>query len=99
MQFKDGSIREAEVHWYKATGNGYMIMNKHEFAICIDNHDYEVSLELRKLYEVIPDTDAEQHDQIRVIDESGEDYLYPATAFSRLSLPESVIEQIYMAHA
>ncbi len=53
-------------------------MNKHEFAICIDNHDYEVSLEIRKLYEVIADPDAEKHNQIRVIDESVEDYLYPA---------------------
>lgn len=74
-------------------------MNKHEFAICIDNHDYEVSLEVRKVYEVIADPDAEKHNQIRVIDESGEDYLYPASAFSRLSLPESIIERIFLAHA
>ncbi len=73
-------------------------MNKHEFAICIDNHDYEVSLEIRKLYEVIADPDAEKNDQIRVIDESGEDYLYPASAFSRLSLPESIIERVFLAH-
>ena len=73
-------------------------MNKHEFAICIDNHDYEVSLEIRKLYEVIADPDAEKHNQIRVIDESGEDYLYPASAFSRLSLPESIIERVFLAH-
>lgn len=74
-------------------------MNKHEFAICVDNHDYEVSLEVRKLYEVIADPEAEKHDQIRVIDESGEDYLYPASAFSRLSLPESVIERVFRTHA
>lgn len=74
-------------------------MNKHEFAICIDNNSYEVSLEMRKLYEVIADPDAEKHGQIRVIDESGEDYLYPASAFSRLSLPESVIERVFLAHA
>lgn len=74
-------------------------MNKHEFAICINNHDYEVSLEMRKLYEVIADPEAEKHGQIRVIDESGEDYLYPASAFSRLSLPESVIERVILAHA
>ncbi|MGZ5025903.1 MAG: hypothetical protein ACXWE9_01915 [Methylobacter sp.] len=74
-------------------------MSKHEFAICLDNHDYEVSLEVRKVYEVIADPDAEKHNQIRVIDESGEDYLYPASAFSRLSLPESIIERIFLAHA
>ncbi|PKM36587.1 MAG: hypothetical protein CVV06_10325 [Gammaproteobacteria bacterium HGW-Gammaproteobacteria-10] len=74
-------------------------MNKHEFAICINNHNYEVSLEMRKLYEVVADPEAEKHGQIRVIDESGEDYLYPASAFSRLSLPESVIERVFLAHA
>jgi hypothetical protein len=73
-------------------------MNKHEFAICVDNHDYEVSLEVRKLYEVIADPEAEKHGQIRVIDESGEDYLYPASAFSRLSLPESIIERVFRTH-
>ncbi|AEJ01535.1 hypothetical protein Nit79A3_1721 [Nitrosomonas sp. Is79A3] len=74
-------------------------MNKHEFAICVDNRGYEVSLEMRKLYEVLTDSDAEKHGQIRVIDESGEDYLYPATAFSRVSLPKSVIERVFSAHA
>lgn len=42
-------------------------MSKHQFAICIDNRDYEVSLEIRKLYEILPDADAEKHAQIRVI--------------------------------
>ncbi|MGZ8222360.1 MAG: hypothetical protein ACXWT0_12000 [Methylobacter sp.] len=64
-------------------------MNKHEFAVCVDNHGYEVSLETRKLYEIVIDVEAEKHGQIRVIDESGEDYLYPATAFSRIALPDS----------
>ncbi|OQW43199.1 MAG: hypothetical protein A4S08_00930, partial [Proteobacteria bacterium SG_bin4] len=50
-------------------------MSKHQLAICTDNRGYEVSLEIRKLYEVLPDADAEKHAQIRVIDESGEDYL------------------------
>lgn len=74
-------------------------MNKHEFAICIDNCGYEVSLEMRKLYEVVADPDAEKHGQIRVIDESGEDYLYPVSAFDRVSLPDSVLERVLHAHA
>jgi len=74
-------------------------MNKHEFAICVDNHGYEVSLELRKLYEVVADSDAERHGQIRVIDESGEDYLYPANAFNRVSLPDNIVERVFLAHA
>jgi hypothetical protein len=73
-------------------------MNKHEFAVCVDNHGYEVSLETRKLYEVVVDVDAEKHGQIRVIDESGEDYLYPATTFSRIILPDNIIERVFLAH-
>lgn len=73
-------------------------MNKHEFAVCVDNHGYEVSLETRKLYEIVVDAEAEKHGQIRVIDESGEDYLYPATAFSRITLPDNIIERVFLVH-
>ncbi|MGZ8935427.1 MAG: hypothetical protein ACXW04_11040 [Methylobacter sp.] len=74
-------------------------MNKHEFAVCVDNHGYEVSLEMRKLYEVLADADAEKHAQIRVIDESGEDYLYPAALFDRVTLPAPVLERVFQAQA
>ena len=74
-------------------------MNKHEFAICISNYGYEVSLETRKLYEVLIDSDAEKHHQIRVIDESGEDYLYPAFLFDRITLPIQIIEHVLHAAA
>ncbi|MBS4095858.1 MAG: hypothetical protein KGZ83_03360 [Sulfuricella sp.] len=67
-------------------------MNKHEFAMCVDNRNDEVSLEVRKLYKVVADADAEKHGQIRVIDESGEDYLYPATAFKRVSHPDAIVK-------
>ena len=73
-------------------------MNTHEFVVCVDNHGYEVSLEMRKLYEIVVDVDAEKHGQIRVIDESGEDYLYPAATFDRISLPDSIIERVFHAH-
>jgi len=63
-------------------------MNSTRFVICIDNRDYPVSLERRKLYEVVPDADAEQSDHIRVVDESGEDYLYPCKCFVEADLPE-----------
>ena len=43
-------------------------MTHHEFAVCIDNHGYEVSLELRKLYEVLPDPGADRHAQVRIVD-------------------------------
>lgn len=74
-------------------------MKSHEFAICLTNQGCEVSLEVRKLYEVVPDPDATKHGQIRVIDESGEDYLYPASAFDRITLPAKVAERVYLAQA
>ena len=55
--------------------------------ICVDNNGYEASLEIRKLYEMIPDQEAEHHNQVRIIDESGEDYLYPADFFAAIRLP------------
>ena len=51
------------------------------FAICVDNSEYPASLELRKIYQVLPDEDAARDGDLRVIDESGEDYLYPADYF------------------
>ncbi|MGH7627875.1 MAG: hypothetical protein ACREOF_00480 [Gemmatimonadales bacterium] len=60
------------------------------YAVCVDAGEYAVSLEARKIYEVWPDTDAESHGQLRVVDESGEDYLFPAEYFRILSLPPGV---------
>ena len=58
--------------------------------MCIRNDDYPASLELRKLYEAVDDAFANEHDLIRVVDESGEDYLYPSGYFLRIDLPRSV---------
>ena len=55
--------------------------------MCLRNRGYAASLEVRKLYPVVNDPDAAEHDLIRVIDESGEDYLYPARLFQKLTLP------------
>ena len=59
------------------------------FALCINNSEYPASLELHKIYRVLPDEDGEEGD-LRVIDESGEDYLYPANYFMMLELPRDV---------
>jgi hypothetical protein len=72
-------------------------MAEHHLVICIKNSGYEVSLELRKLYEALLDSEAEKHGQIRVIDESGEDYLYPEALFVTVELPLQVIERIVRA--
>lgn len=69
-------------------------MAEHKFVICTDNTGYEASLELRKLYQLIPDQQAEAVSQIRVIDESGEDYLYPASYFAPIDLPASIVERV-----
>ena len=60
------------------------------FAVCINNSEYPASLELHKIYRVLPDEDAEQDGDLRVIDASGEDYLYPADYFIMLELPTEV---------
>jgi hypothetical protein len=60
------------------------------FVVCLKNKGYEVSLEPRKIYQVLPDSDAAKHKQLRVINESGEDYLYPASYFSPIELPQPV---------
>ena len=64
--------------------------NTPHYAVCVRNDDYPASLELRKLYPVLDDSFAAQHGMIRVIDESGEDYLYPSDFFVRIELPASI---------
>ncbi len=64
------------------------------FAVCIRNEEYEASLELRKIYEVLEDSVAAEHQMIRVVDEEGEDYLYPAAWFVSIELPRNVEQAI-----
>ena len=63
---------------------------KKRFAVCVDNKGYEASLIPRNIYEVVPDERAEQDDFVRIIDESGEDYLYHVRHFAFIELPEEV---------
>lgn len=66
-------------------------------VICVDNSGYEVSLERRKIYVAVPDARAEKLNQVRVIDESGEDYLYPAESFVSLTLPQPIRKAVLQA--
>ncbi len=75
----------------------YQRIKTQDFVVCIRNTGYDASLEVRKLYAVIPDHDAETNDLIRVIDESGEDYVYPARLFQRLALPGEVQLALHLA--
>jgi hypothetical protein len=69
----------------------------HRFAICVQNEGYPVSLELWKVYRVLPDKKAANHQLIRVIDESGEDYLYDETWFVQIRLPQAAKEAMLAA--
>ena len=70
------------------------------FAVCIRNEDYEESLELKKIYEILEDTRAEVHNMVRVIDEEGEDYLYPRDWFLPIELPQRIEQAILeLAHS
>jgi hypothetical protein len=68
-----------------------------EFVVCVRNEGYEASLELRKIYQAIPDTDAEHHHLLRVVDESGEDYLYPQDFFLPIELPKALEKAVLAA--
>ena len=68
--------------------------NARQFVICIDNSSYPASLELHKIYTVLPDEKAAEDDFIRVVDESGEDYLYSTKRFVSVELPVQVKQSI-----
>ena len=68
-----------------------------KFAVCLKNKGYEASLERRKIYQVLPDPEAAKHRQIRVIDESGEDYLYPQSFFAPIELPQPLRRAVQAA--
>lgn len=70
-----------------------------QFVICVGNRGYSASLELRKIYQVIPDKAGLKHNQIRVTDESGEDYLYPEEYFAPVKLPQVVQQAVRRATA
>lgn len=61
------------------------------FAVCIDNSGYPASLERHKIYRVLPDKDAANDGDLRVIDESGEDYLYEGDRFLLVDLPPRLV--------
>jgi hypothetical protein len=66
-----------------------MATRRKRFAVCVRNKGYEASLERRKIYEVLPDPEAAKHKHLRIVDESGEDYLYPETYFAAIDLSQT----------
>ena len=76
-----------------------MAKSSKRLVLCVNNTGYEVSLERRKIYVALPDARAEKLGQVRIVDESGEDYLYPSESFVALSLPQSIRKAVLQAAA
>jgi len=74
-----------------------MASNPTRFVICLRNKGYEASLEQLKLYRVLADREAEKRKLLRIIDESGEDYLFPANYFKPIELPQPIRRAIRAA--
>ena len=70
---------------------------KNLFVVCIRNTGYEVSLELHKIYRVMPDKEAEADGDLRIVDESGEDYLFPASFFASIEVPAAIRKSLLQA--
>lgn len=68
-----------------------------QFVICLDNIGYAASLEKGKVYQLIPDADADAFGAVRIVDESGEDYLFPARRFAPITLPQEVRDVLLAA--
>ena len=68
-----------------------------QLFVCIENDGYAASLEKRKIYVGVQDTDAEKQGLLRIIDESGDDYLYPETYFRPIELPQTLKKAILAA--
>lgn len=71
--------------------------SRKQFVVCLRNKGYEVSLERRKIYQVLADPEAAKLKQLRVIDESGEDYLYPQSFFAPIELPQPLRRAVQAA--
>ncbi len=68
-----------------------------QLVVCVDNAGYRVALEKRKIYVMLRDAAAEKHGLLRVIDESGDDYLYPKMFFRSIALPQAVRKAVLAA--
>ncbi len=105
VRLRTGRIRRAELTGMKRTasagrrssGRGMSTKRRSSrgrrvsgFVVCIENAGYPASLELHKIYRIVADADAARDGDVRIVDESGEDYLYPAEWFAVVELPRRV---------
>jgi hypothetical protein len=104
IRLRNGRVRLAELHWLKhmasarkkssargtSTRSQRPAVRRRRFVVCVRNDGYEASLERNKIYPVLPDNDAERDGDLRVVDESGEDYLFSADRFVPIEVPAAV---------
>jgi len=69
-----------------------------QFVVCVANRGYRASLVIRRLYRILPDGEAERNGLVRIIDESGEDYLYPKKLFVAIDLPSALTKKFAVAN-
>ena len=82
-----------------STRSRKLVTSGPRFAVCVRNDGYEASLERNKIYPVLPDKDAERDGDLRVIDESGEDYLFSADRFVAIAVPAALKPSLLKAQA
>ena len=70
----------------------------HQFFLCVQNDGYAASLQVRSVYSALRDVDAESHGMLRIVDESGEDYLFPASLFVPIEVPAAAVKVFAGAH-
>jgi hypothetical protein len=68
-----------------------------QLVVCVDNAGYAASLERRKIYVMLRDAEAQKHGLVRIVDESGDDYLYPKAFFRSIALPQAVRKAVLAA--
>lgn len=76
--------------WRKRKSKAKVELDEKKYVVCVENQDVEASLERWKIYRAIADEEALSHNMIRVVDESGEDYLFPTAYFAPIDLPKKV---------
>ncbi len=93
MTISEIDLSRGQVVGEEAKTNGH---SEPIFVVCVRNDGYTVSLDRHKIYRVLPDAEALQDHELRVVDESGEDYLFPADFFMPLSLPDAIQEALLL---
>lgn len=75
----------------------HLLSSRKNWVVCVKNKGYQAALERRKIYQLIADSQASSHGLIRVIDESGQSYLYPHQFFAPIKLPQPIVKALALA--